>query len=174
MTTLVTPRLLLRPPQGGDEADLVRGLNNFSVSRWTARIPYPYGPEDAAAFLQQCAAEPPDTLHLAIIRQSRLIGVIAMGEGEIGYWLAEPEWGKGYGREAARAFTDHLFEGLGLASVAATYQLGNAASRRILLGLGFRELHQGKGFSHAWGAETDEMVLELTRRDWQEAKGRQR
>lgn len=173
MTTLPTDRLTLRPPQEADAEALVRGLDNLNVSRWTGRIPYPYGPEDAEAFLDYVRQKPEDALVLAITRNEALIGVIGI-EGELGYWLAEPHWGHGYGTEAARAVVDHAFEALGHDELEASYHLGNAASRRILLGLGFVETVEGSAFSKARQAEVPHMKLKLTRDHWQQAKERRR
>ena len=174
MTAIATQRLLLRPHDGQDAAVLVRGLNNFNVSQWTAEIPHPYGLTDAEAFL--ALADKPDAgvLRLAITHRGELMGGILIEAGEIGYWLAETHWGKGYGTEAARAITDHGFETLRLSTMQAGYTIGNQASRRILLGLGFVERGEAKAFSKAVGGETNVMRLELTMAAWAAAKERRR
>ncbi len=172
MITIATPRLVLRPPEDRDIADIVRGLSNFAVSRWTASIPFPYGEGDAREFLKLTREAGAELLRLAITLEDRLIGVISIEECEIGYWLAEPRWGKGYGREAARAMTGHYFTNPDGPSLAANYGLGNTASRRILLGLGFAETGLGKEFSVANNAEVDVMFLTLSRNDWQSARER--
>jgi RimJ/RimL family protein N-acetyltransferase len=174
MTTLVTDRLTLRPPRAADAEAIVQGLENFSVSRWTGRVPYPYGPADAEAFLAHCRDLPADALVLAITRDDALIGVIGIEHNELGYWMAEPYWGQGFGSEAARAVTDHGFERLGLAEIVASHHIGNAASRRILLGLGFVEEGKGSAFSKAQQAEVPHMKLRLTRDAWKDAKERRR
>ena len=174
MTMLTTPRLTLRPPQDADAAALVRHLGNLNVSRWTGRIPHPYGPEDAAAFFAHHRNRPDDALILFIERAGELIGGIGIEKGELGYWLAEPHWGKGYGSEAARAVTDHAFEALGRDMMAASYLSGNAASRRILAGLGFVETGPGTSFSRARQQDVAIMKLTLTRAAWQDAKERRR
>jgi RimJ/RimL family protein N-acetyltransferase len=56
----------------------------------------------------------------------------------------------------------------------ASYQLGNQASRRILLGLGFRETGTGTSFCRATNAQTDIMNLTLAAADWQAARERRR
>ncbi len=173
MTTLTTTRLTLRPPEHGDAAALVRGLDNFNVSQWTGRIPCPYGLEDAQAYIAHCRALGDDALGLLIIHETQVIGGIGI-EGELGYWLAEPWWGLGLATEAARAVTDHAFTALGRTELDASYQIGNSASRRILLGLGFAEMAEGKGFSKARQVETRIMLLTLTREGWQEARERRR
>jgi RimJ/RimL family protein N-acetyltransferase len=53
-------------------------------------------------------------------------------EWEIGYYLREAEWGKGFGSELARKLVEYGFEVLGLEAVFATVDYENAASRRIL------------------------------------------
>jgi len=174
MTMLLTPRLTLRPPCAADAAAIVRELGKFDVSRWTGRVPHPYGPADAEAFLAHCRELPARALVLAVTRDDALIGVIGVEHGELGYWLAESAWGRGYGKEAAQAIVDHAFDVLGLEELVASYHLGNAASRRILLGLGFVETGEGSAFSKARQAEVAHMKLKLTRAAWADARERRR
>ena len=174
MTTITTQRLTLRPPEMADAEALVRGLGNLNVSRWTGRVPHPYGTADAKAFLAHCGALPSDALVLAISHAGELIGVIGIEHGELGYWLAEAAWGRGYGREAARALADHVFSELNFETLVASYHLGNEASRRILLGLGFVEIGESAAFSKARQAEVPHMKLCLTREGWADAKERRR
>ena len=174
MTTLVTDRLTLRALQEEDAEAIVRDLGNFNVSRWTGRVPFPYGPDDARAFLAHCSTLADDALVLAIARADELVGVIGIEQDELGYWLAEPHWGNGYGTEAARAVVDHAFTAPGREELIASYHLGNAASRRILLGLGFIEIGEGSAFSKARQAEVPHMKLRLTRNGWAQAKERRR
>jgi RimJ/RimL family protein N-acetyltransferase len=174
MTTLVTRRLTMRPPRETDAEALAVALNNLNVSRWTGRIPYPYGRADAAAFLAHVPTKPEDALVLFITRGDELLGCIGIEDGEVGYWLAEPYWGQGYGTEAARAIVDHAFAQEGRDGLIASYHLGNVASRRILLGLGFVETAESVAFSTARAAEVALMNLILTRADWEKAKERRR
>ncbi len=172
MTMLKTPRLLLRPPEAEDADALVRGLNNLAVSRWTARIPYPYGAGDADAFLAQTMTPPAGVERLAITLNGELIGVIGVEGGELGYWIAEPFWGRGLATEAARAVVDHAFSEGTCDSLAARYQLGNEASRRILVGLGFQEQGEAEGFCRATGEATRVMTLALSASRWAGARER--
>jgi RimJ/RimL family protein N-acetyltransferase len=170
MTTIRTSRLTLRPPLARDVTGLVVGLGNLNVARWTGRVPHPYGHEDAKAFLAHASEARETALILVIVRDDDLIGGIGIENGELGYWLAEPHWGRGYGREAARAITDHAFLQTGADSLIASYQKGNEASRRILLGLGFVATGEAMGFSKARQAETPIVMLELARRRWEDVK----
>jgi RimJ/RimL family protein N-acetyltransferase len=173
-----TPRLVLRRHRASDARSLVAGLNNFNVSQWTARIPFPYTDQDAAAFLGLVLASGADMLRLAITLDGALIGGIGCertpdgSAAELGYWLAEPWWACGFGREAARAVTDYMFEATDCALLVAGYRHGNEASRRILAGLGFVTTGETMMFSRAVGSETPTTRMALSRRDWAEAKGR--
>ena len=174
MTTITTSRLTLRPPCAADAPALVRAIGNYNVSRWTARIPYPYGPDDAEAFFKHVRKAPAAALILFIIRGDELIGGIGIEQGELGYWLGEPHWRQGYGTEAAVALIDHAFGTLGFGSVTASHFAGNTASRRILLGLGFRETSTGKAFSRARQEEVPLVLMKLDRDGWAEARERRR
>lgn len=177
-TTITTRRLLLRPLARQDLGALVRGLNNFAVSQWTARIPFPYVMEDAEAFLQIASRDEPGTLRLSIMLDRELIGGIGYERAkdqvsaELGYWLAERHWRQGFGREAARAVTAHAFATTDHERLVASYRHGNEASRRILEGLGFRKTGDAMNYSLAVGSEAPVARMELSRADWEEAKGR--
>ena len=172
MTTLVTDRLTLRPPQAADADSLVRGLGNLNVSRWTGRVPYPYGREDAEDYIARSRNAAEGELMLFITLGRELIGGIGITQDELGYWLAEPQWGRGFGSEAARGVTDHAFATMGRDRLVASYHLSNEASRRILLGLGFEEAGEDVAFSRARNAEVPIMRLELTHQAWRKAKER--
>lgn len=58
-------------------------------------------------------------------------------ECELGYWIGQPFWGKGYIPEAARALLRHGFEDLGMTTVWCGYYDGNVKSKRIQEKLGF-------------------------------------
>ena len=183
MTAIIeTERLMLRPLRESDFGDLVRQLNNLNISRNTARIPYPYTLKDAEEFYVASQTTGPRSLRRMMARKSsdRVIGAIGYEGGvaeaatELGYWLAEAEWGKGFGGEAARAITDHAFEIAGHDRLVAGYRIGNEASRRILDRLGFRDTARIAMFSKGAGTEVPVMRMELTRQHWAEAKGRGR
>jgi RimJ/RimL family protein N-acetyltransferase len=178
MTVITTPRLVLRAPQERDIPDLVRGLNNYNVSQWTARIPFPYGERDAAEFVRHTREASSGVLRLAIEQAGTAIGVIGCertadgAAAELGYWLAEPHWGKGYGREAAQAMTAHAFSSAGHDRLVAGYREGNEASRRILDALGFEATGRQMVFSAAVNANMPVVRMVLAKQRWLEREGR--
>jgi [ribosomal protein S5]-alanine N-acetyltransferase len=57
---------------------------------------------------------------------------------ELGYWLAEPFWGRGLAVEACRVLLDHVFREYGPERLQARVIAGNVASSRVLDKVGFR------------------------------------
>ena len=107
-------------------------------------FPSPYGLEDAEGFLGIVTQVHPRTV-FAIAHDDRAIGVIGLTLGqdvhrltaELGYWLAEPYWGRGIMPRAVRAVVEYGFSELGLVRVFAEPYVGNAASARVLEKAGF-------------------------------------
>lgn len=73
-------------------------------------------------------------LVMAVERKSDslFIGSCAVISGEIGFRLDEPYWGQGYGKEIFDGLVEYCFSGMGLGSIRAEAEDGNAASVRIL------------------------------------------
>jgi len=69
---------------------------------------------------------------------------------------------------------DHAFGAMALDGLVASYQLGNQASRKILLGLGFVETGTARSTCLATQSDVEIMTLELPRQNWQSAKERRR
>ena len=57
---------------------------------------------------------------------------------ELGYWIAEPYWGKGLVVEASKVIIRHAFDDLDIKQIYATYRIENTQSKRVLEKLGFR------------------------------------
>jgi RimJ/RimL family protein N-acetyltransferase len=175
MWIIETERLLLRQPTEIDATAIARGAGNFKVSRNLARVPHPYSIADALDFLQHIAARQAQSLTCAIELKSQpeeLIGMIGYefhkdkNQAELGYWLAEPFWGNGIGKEAAHAIVHHAFMVTKLDQLSAAYHNENPASARILRGLGFETIGHVMQFSKARGTEIAATTLKLTRENW--------
>jgi RimJ/RimL family protein N-acetyltransferase len=84
-------------------------------------------------------------VQMAVELNDRLIGDVAVGvhdhgrQATIGYTVAVGEQGNGYATEAVTAVVDALFAEGGLHRITASIDPRNAASRRLLEKLGFRE-----------------------------------
>lgn len=141
VSVLETERLVLRAPQHGDIKVITHLVNDRRVAENTARIPHPYGVDDAERFIAAVNRQDGEAT-FAIIRDGDLIGVCGIepreNAPEIGYWLGAPFWGRGYATEAVRALIDHAFGALGHDALQAGARVGNPASRRVLEKCGFQ------------------------------------
>lgn len=128
-----------------DAPSLARYANNRKI--WINlrdAFPYPYAPEDAEAFLSRAMQSVPRTL-FAIAAETEAIGSIALTPGqdvhrftaELGYWLAEPFWGKGIMAEAVKILSKYAFKEMGIHRIFAEPYTINPASARVLEKAGF-------------------------------------
>lgn len=135
-------RLFLRPAWPEDWAELHALIDDEAVVRNLARLPWPYGPEDAKSFaaLPQAGRYPHFFVTLPGAHGSRLVGCVGLmqsgDETELGYWIGQRHWGQGYATEAARALLA-VARALGHRRVIATPFADNAASARVLAKAGF-------------------------------------
>ena len=93
---------------------------------------------------------------------------ISEGEGEIGYWIGVPFWGRGLIPEACRELIRHGFEDLGLDRLWCGYFDGNEKSRRAQEKCGF--VYQRTDKDIHWRLMDDirtEHVTCLTREAWE-------
>lgn len=163
-----TARLRLRPIRETDLDDIVAGVADLAVARWLARVPHPYRMSDAEAFVatSRQAAREGRSLVLAIEHAGRLVGVISLEAiptaCELGYWIARPQWGRGFASEAGAAILAYGFAEIGLKRVRSGYFAGNEGSRRVQHRLGFYPIGRGLRRSLAQGAAVEHIDTVLT------------
>ena len=138
-TSLSTERLVLRPFVPEDSAAVSAQIDNWNVARWLAVVPYPYPRSAARTWIakQDALAAAGDGFAFAITEGDEIIGCVGLertepGAMEMGYWLAEPFWGRGLASEAVRAVTRFGFAEIGIDRILASHFEGNAASARVL------------------------------------------
>jgi RimJ/RimL family protein N-acetyltransferase len=129
-----TERLILRPLTPADTATIAAALADWDVARWLTRVPYPYGPAEAQAFI---AANRDRSDVWAIADSTGLVGIVGM-QRAFGYWLARPAWGRGYATEVGRAVLARHFAETPAAPVLSGHLIGNQRSAHVLGKLGFR------------------------------------
>lgn len=141
VAVLKTARLMLRAPRREDAHAITRLAGDRRLAVNTARIPHPYGIDDAEQFIaavNRCAGE----AVFVITLDDALIGACGVHPREsipeIGYWLGVPFWGHGYATEAVRAVIDHAFADLRHEALQAGARVSNPASRRVLEKCGFQ------------------------------------
>lgn len=86
---------------------------------------------------------------------------------ELGYWLGQPFWGRGYMPEAAKELLRHGFEDLGMEVVWCGFYDGNQKSKRVQEKLGFVFHHTCSEVSVPLLRETRvEHVNVMTKEHW--------
>ncbi len=138
---LETERLTLRAPRLADARAIARLANDRRVAENTARIPHPYGVDDAEQFIAAINRQQGEAT-FAIMLRDELIGMCTVelrdGSAEIGYWIGVPHWNRGYATEAARAVIDHAFGELDYEALQSGARVSNPATRRVLEKCGFQ------------------------------------
>jgi RimJ/RimL family protein N-acetyltransferase len=136
-----TGRLVLRTPRALDASAMVRLLADRRIAINTARIPYPYGMDDAEQFVASVNRLDGEATFMITLDEAP-IGVCGVepreGGPAIGYWIGVSYWGQGYATEAARALIDHAFGELEHETLQAGARVSNPASRRVLEKCGFQ------------------------------------
>jgi RimJ/RimL family protein N-acetyltransferase len=79
---------------------------------------------------------------------------------EVGYWLFEHARGRGVATRAVRAVVDHAF-GNGIYRVEAVVRVGNTASERVLVRLGFAREGVKRRFLRYADARVDSTLFSL-------------
>lgn len=110
-------------------------------------LPYPYTPEDAEEYIMSMlAADGTKTFAFAITLDGQVIGSIGVFRcdnihfrtAELGYYIGEPYWGKGYTTSAVKQVCRHVFENTDILRIFAEPFAYNTASRRVLEKAGFQ------------------------------------
>ena len=140
---LETERLVLRAPRFEDAKAMARLANDRRIAENTARIPYPYRLADAESFIASVNSPGGETAFAITLADGTLIGCCGLapverGAPELGYWLGQPYWGRGYATEAVHAVIDHAFTSAGHDALQAGARVTNPASRRVLEKCGFQ------------------------------------
>ena len=129
-----------------DKDALVKYANNQNVSKnLRDSFPFPYTEKDAVKWLNLACIQNPE-VNFAIANQEELIGGIGLllqpdvyrYSAEVGYWLAEPFWGKGIATKALLAFTKYAFEQFDLERLFAGVFEGNDPSVKVLEKAGYQ------------------------------------
>ncbi len=175
--TIQTERLILRPFQLSDAADVQRLAGDREVAVTTVSIPHPYPDGVAQAWIAVHPARLADgsacTFAVVLRKTEELVGATGLrmkaehGRGELGYYVGKPYWNHGYATEAGRAVLKFGFEVLGLRRIFAECMSHNPASARVLEKLGMR--HEGTLRSHMrkWDAHVDMEVYGILREEFE-------
>lgn len=130
-----------------DKLALAINLNNLNVlNNLRDGLPYPYTEQDAEGFIRaMLSADADKTYAFAITLDDKVIGSVGVFRqnnihyrtAEIGYYIGEPYWGKGYMTSAVEQACQYVFEHSDIIRIYAEPFSHNAASCRVLEKAGF-------------------------------------
>jgi RimJ/RimL family protein N-acetyltransferase len=173
---LQSDRLLLRPFSLDDASEVQRLAGNRAIADTTLNIPHPYEDGMAEEWISTLKAKMQSgemaTFAITRVEDGQLIGAIGLTieapseRAELGYWIGEPYWGRGYCSEAVALVVRHGFEGLRLNKIHACYFERNPSSGRVLEKTGM--MKEGVARQHIKKHERFENLVQcsLLREDW--------
>lgn len=131
-----------------DKKDLARLMNNRNVqNNLRDGLPYPYTEDDAEEYIKaMLAADKTKIFAFSIVVDESVIGSISAVRcdnihcrtAELGYYIGEPYWGRGYATEAVKQLCRHVFENTDIIRIFAEPFAYNVASCRVLEKAGFQ------------------------------------
>ncbi len=165
-----TARLILRPVVAADAPRIAALAGAWEVASMTGRIPFPYS-EDAAQHWVTGLAD--GEMVFGIEHDGQLIGICGYslednGAAQLGYWIGQQYWGRGFATEAARALINFGFTKGGIKRFVGRHFTDNLGSAHVIKKLGFRASGTGMGWCEARQQEFAVMNYEL-RRPWTRA-----
>ena len=171
---LTAAGVTLRAWRASDAAPLARHANNPNIARELRdRFPHPYTLADARHFIQSTATARPTT-NFAIVVAGEAVGGAGFFPGadverfsaEIGYWLAEPHWGRGITVTAVSLLSAYAFETCNMLRLFALPFADNGRSRRVLEKAGFTCEATLRASSVKHGAVRDQALYALINHAW--------
>ncbi|MCF6326150.1 MAG: GNAT family N-acetyltransferase [Devosiaceae bacterium] len=142
--TIRTKRLFLRAPVIADVKAMQVLANNKTIHEFLARLPYPYTREHALDFINNIARRDEEHSYAITNKNSDLMGIISLHTNEdeapeLGYWLGEPFWAKGYATEAVNGLLGAALKS-GINKIFAHAMEENTGSIKVLKKVGFDEI----------------------------------
>jgi RimJ/RimL family protein N-acetyltransferase len=147
--TIITERLILRPFELSDAKRVSELCNNYNIYKSTLTLPYPYSLDCAISWIETHEDHFNDnkSYEFAITDKNtnELYGAIGLTNkqahrnGEVGYWIGEEYWGKGYATEATQAIIAFAFSDKHYHKVFARHFASNPASGKVMQKCGMVE-----------------------------------
>lgn len=131
-----------------DASDLAEAISNKKIQdNLRDGLPYPYTEQDGEDYISaMLSADEDETFAFAITVDNKVIGSIGVFRqgnihrqtAELGYYIAEEYWGRGYMTEAVRQTCEYVFNKSDIIRIYAEPFAYNTASCRVLEKAGFQ------------------------------------
>ncbi|MGI9516621.1 MAG: GNAT family N-acetyltransferase, partial [Pirellulaceae bacterium] len=159
-------RLLLRPFTQADAPVVQELLQCREIAAHTRSIEHPYPEGGAEKWISQHEEfwNEGKASVFAICEKPNIdvpVGAIGLElnssdeNAELGYWVGQPYWGRGFCTEAAEVVVRFGFDHFGLHKIHAHHMTRNPASGRVLKKIGMHLEGQLRGHIKKWGKFED-------------------
>lgn len=163
---------------------MVLHANSPLVARYMSlRFPHPYTHSDATTWIELNRTAPIDNwgIYQSCAPEVQIGGTgikpgsdVNAHTAEIGFWIGEAYWGKGYTTEMLEGFTAWLFspeqQERGLRRLWGNVFEGNVASMRCFEKCGYEKEGVLKGHCEKGGVVLDVHIFGLVKGDWERKK----
>ena len=165
--TLFKMHFTLRPFRENDIDNLVKHANNYNIAKnLTNKFPFPYKQKDGEAFIKLATSHEPLQIK-AIVIETEVVGSIGVHpladiygkNAELGYWIAEPFWGKGIVPLAVKEMLKYGFETFDIERIFARTSEVNLSSQQVLKKVGFVLEAELKGTIFKYDEYFDELIF---------------
>ena len=158
-----TNRLVIKAITTEYKSSLLKEIGNWEVAKWLSRVNYPYSEKDFNDWLVIASQ---GDLNLNIFKNNLLVGGIGLSPCEnnfyeLGYWIAEKYWGKGFATESVYEFLKFARNEHGYKNFKATVKYNNTASLVILKKIGFKIFGDAQIYSLSNKKYIDSKILLL-------------
>jgi RimJ/RimL family protein N-acetyltransferase len=170
-------RIRLEPPRLEHSSVYRRWREDMVVTRYL-RDRYPPSARQQDEDLERAAADPGQVLWTIALREGGVIGLTALEnidwrtrDAEISIAIGDKtQWRRGYATEAMGLGTAYAFRELGFRKVWAGVEIPNAASRRALEKIGYRQCGLHRQHFLVDGERLDVWLGEVGVEDWAPAR----
>jgi len=164
----------LRPWSISDLDSLVGYANNWNIAKFlTDKFPFPYTESNGRAFIEFATKDNPVHIFAIDIGGQAVGGIgihpqddIFRKNAELGYWLAEPFWGKGIMSGAVKQAVNVAFDTFAIDRVFARPFGTNLASQKVLEKNGFVLEGRFEKVLFKNNEYADELIYAVRRNNW--------
>lgn len=168
-----TQRALIRPVVAAD-AEALHAVLTWDVVRQLSRVSWPLSLGEVEDFARKAEEETHEGTgwHHTVVIDGTPAGVMSIrphqGAMNLGYWLAQPHWGKGLATEVASAYVADFFAASSDVHLTSGAFSDNEASLRVQEKLGFVVVGEGLLESQALKRQRPHWDTMLGRARWNE------
>ena len=177
---LHTPRLLLRPMQMRDAADMFEYSKDPQVAQhvlWDAHQSIHQTRAYLRYVLRQYKLGAPSSMCIVEKASGKVIGTIGFmwiqpenRSCEVGYSLSRAHWNRGYMTEALEALLEFGFQDLHMNRIEAQHEVDNPASGRVMAKVGMRQEGILRSRLFNKGRYVDVALYAILKQDYEKSK----